>query len=126
MRCSGWRSSTASRVDIHLHEPGEIGAFSMELIIERTRALGMQGRVVISHAFCLGHPDPALVDPLIAALAEAGIAIMSTGSPSRPVPPVKQLLRPASCVRRLGRHPRHLGTVRQRGHARARDDPGPA
>ena len=41
----------------------------MELIIERTRALGTAGRVMISHAFCLGAPDPALVDPLIAALA---------------------------------------------------------
>lgn len=78
-------------VDIHLHEPGELGAFSMELIIERTRALGMAGRVVISHAFCLGHPDPALVDPLLDALAAAGVAVMTTGSASRPVPPVKRL-----------------------------------
>ncbi len=78
-------------VDIHLHEPGEMGAFSMELIIERTRALGMAGRVVISHAFCLGAPDPALVEPLIAALAQAGVAIMTTGTPSRPVPPLKRL-----------------------------------
>jgi cytosine/adenosine deaminase-related metal-dependent hydrolase len=78
-------------IDIHLHEPGEMGAFSMELIIERTRALGMAGKVIISHAFCLGAPDPALVDPLIAALAEAGIAIMTTAPASRPVPPVKRL-----------------------------------
>ncbi len=78
-------------VDIHLHEPGEMGAFSMELIIERTRALGLQGRVMVSHAFCLGSPDAALVDPLLAALAETGIAIMTTGAPSRPVPPVKRL-----------------------------------
>jgi cytosine deaminase len=78
-------------VDIHLHETGEMGAFSMELIIERTRALGMAGRVMISHAFCLGQPDPAIVDPLIAALAEAGIAIMTTGTSSRPVPPLKRL-----------------------------------
>jgi cytosine/creatinine deaminase len=78
-------------VDIHLHEPGEMGAFSMELIIERTRALGMQGRVIVSHAFCLGMPDAAVVDPLIAALAEAGIAIMTTAPASRPVPPVKRL-----------------------------------
>jgi cytosine/adenosine deaminase-related metal-dependent hydrolase len=78
-------------VDIHLHEPGEMGAFSMELIIERTRALGMAGRVMISHAFCLGTPDAALVEPLIAALAEAGIAIMTTGTPSRLVPPLRRL-----------------------------------
>lgn len=78
-------------IDIHLHEPGEMGAFSMELIIERTRALGMAGRVVISHAFCLGMPDPAAVARLVAALAEAGIAIMTTGTPSRPVPPLLAL-----------------------------------
>lgn len=79
-------------VDIHLHEPGDMGAFSMELIIERTRALGMAGRVVISHAFCLGMADAAVVDPLIAALVEAGIAIMTTGPASRPAPPVKRLV----------------------------------
>jgi cytosine deaminase len=79
-------------VDIHLHEPGEMGAFSMELIIERTRALGMGGRVVVSHAFCLGMPDAALVDTLIAALADTGIAVMTTGPASRPAPPVKRLI----------------------------------
>ena len=79
-------------VDIHLHEPGEMGAFSMELIIDRTVTLGMQGKVIISHAFCLGMPDAAVVDPLIAALAKAGIAIMTTASASRPVPPLKRLL----------------------------------
>jgi cytosine/adenosine deaminase-related metal-dependent hydrolase len=79
-------------VDIHLHEPGEMGAFSMELIIERSRALGMQGKVIISHAFCLGMPDATVVDPLIAALAETGIAIMTTASASRTVPPLKRLL----------------------------------
>ncbi len=44
-------------LDIHLHEPGEMGAFSMDLIFERTRACGLKGQVVISHAFCLGSPD---------------------------------------------------------------------
>jgi cytosine/adenosine deaminase-related metal-dependent hydrolase len=78
-------------VDIHLHEMGELGAFSMELIIERARALGMAGRVIVSHAFCLGAHDPGLVEPLIAGLARAGIAIMTTGTSSRPVPPLKRL-----------------------------------
>jgi cytosine/adenosine deaminase-related metal-dependent hydrolase len=78
-------------VDIHLHEPGEMGVFSMELIIERTRALGMAGRVIVSHAFCLGMPDPALIEPLIADIAAAGIAIMTTAPAYRPVPSVKAL-----------------------------------
>ncbi|KPH80172.1 amidohydrolase family protein [Bosea vaviloviae] len=78
-------------LDIHLHEPGEMGLFSTDLIVERTRALGMKGKVTISHAFSLG-ADPALVDPVIEQLAELDIAIMTTGPASRPAPPVKKLL----------------------------------
>ena len=79
-------------LDIHLHEPGEMGAFSADLICERARALGMKGKVVLSHAFCLGSPDRELVDPLIEQLIELDIAIMTTGPASRPAPPVKRLL----------------------------------
>ena len=85
-------------LDIHLHEPGEMGAFSMDLIFERTRALGMKGQVVISHAFCLGTPDRNLVDPLIDAIAELDIGIMTTASASRPVPAVKPLLERAAAT----------------------------
>jgi cytosine deaminase len=74
-------------LDIHLHEPGELGAFALELILERTRALGMQGRVVVSHAFCLG--DVARAPALYEALAEAGVALAPTAPPSRAVPSVK-------------------------------------
>lgn len=79
-------------LDIHLHEPGEMGAFSFDLIFERTRALGMKGQVVVSHAFCLGSPDRDLVDPLIEQIIELDIGIMTTGPASRPAPPVKRLV----------------------------------
>jgi len=75
-------------LDIHLHEPGELGAFALELIIERTVALGMRGKVVVSHAFCLG--EVARADALYEALAEAGIGLATTAPPSRPVPSVKK------------------------------------
>lgn len=78
-------------IDIHLHEAGELGAFSLEMILERTRALGMRGRVAVSHAFCLGMPDHARVEGLIAALADQDVAILTTGAPSREVPQVKRL-----------------------------------
>lgn len=78
-------------LDIHLHEPGEMGLFSFDLIVERTRALGMTGKVTVSHAFCLG-ADPAQVDPLIEELVALDIAIMTTAPASRPAPPVKKLL----------------------------------
>ena len=76
-------------LDIHLHEPGEMGAFSLELIIERTRALGLQGKVTISHGFCLGMPDVTRGRQLIADLAKERIAVMTTGPAGWPAPPVK-------------------------------------
>jgi len=79
-------------VDVHLHEPGELGAFSIELIAERTKSFGFQGRVVISHALCLGGVEDAYLSRLIEMLLENDIAIMSHGpSGLRPVPSVKRL-----------------------------------
>jgi cytosine/creatinine deaminase len=79
-------------VDIHLHEPGELGAFAIELIAERTRVLGWQGRVVISHALCLGGVDDAYLQRLIDLIVANEITIMSHGpSGLRPVPSVKRL-----------------------------------
>lgn len=80
----------AKPVDIHLHEPGELGAFSMELIAERTRAHGMQGRVTISHGFALGDVAAPRADALLAMLAEAGVALCTSVPPSRAVPPLKR------------------------------------
>lgn len=75
-------------VDIHLHEPGEMGAFSLDLILERVAALGMRGAVVISHGFCLGMVEPALRDALLSRMAAWDVAIATTAAPSRPVPTV--------------------------------------
>lgn len=79
-------------IDIHLHEPGDLGAFSLDLILERTRALGMKGKVAVSHAFCLGMPDWPRTQAMIEALADQDVAILTTGAPSREVPQVKRLV----------------------------------
>lgn len=78
-------------VDIHLHEPGTLGAFAVELIAERTNALGLQGRVTISHVFCLGMIDDAYLNQLIELLLENRINIMSLGSGASSFPPLKRL-----------------------------------
>ncbi|CAM3556370.1 amidohydrolase family protein [Paracoccus nototheniae] len=75
-------------IDIHLHEPGELGAFSMEMIFERTRALGMSSRVAVSHAFCLGFGDWQRTQGLIDTCAELDIPILTTAPASRDVPMV--------------------------------------
>ncbi|WP_280346778.1 amidohydrolase family protein [Nocardia neocaledoniensis] len=61
-------------VDIHLHEAGELGLFTLSLIVERVRALGMAGRVTISHARCLASGLPG-VPTAIERLAEYDIAL---------------------------------------------------
>ena len=74
-------------VDIHLHETGELGAFTFELIAERAAALSMQGLVTISHAFALGTVDAARQAALIELLAEADIAVATVAPGNRePLP----------------------------------------
>nr|WP_218628089.1 MULTISPECIES: amidohydrolase family protein [unclassified Variovorax] len=75
-------------LDIHLHEPGAMGAFSLGLILDRTQALGLQNKVAISHGFCLGDLAPAERDPLLARMAALGVVLVTTGSASRNVPPL--------------------------------------
>lgn len=84
-------------IDIHLHEPGDLGAFCLELILERCRALSMQGRIMVSHAYCLGMIDGSRQAGLIEALARDKVAIMTVGSPSAPALPLR-LLREAGVV----------------------------
>ena len=78
-------------IDIHLHEPDELGAFSIEMILDRTLAHGMQGKVAISHAFCLGMSDRSRVHALVERLAEARVAVATVATPSRPVPSAAEL-----------------------------------
>lgn len=78
-------------LDIHLHEPGALGAFSVELILERVAALSLQGRVTISHAFCLGGVDDATLERLIEGLVACDVAIMSLGSGRGVFPPLARL-----------------------------------
>lgn len=75
-------------VDIHLHEPGAMGAFSLDLILQRTEALGMQGKVAISHGFCLGDVNERERDALLARMAKLGVVLVTSAPPSRTVPPL--------------------------------------
>ncbi|WP_327589460.1 amidohydrolase [Nonomuraea sp. NBC_00507] len=80
-----------AHVDIHLHDGGSLGGWELELIIERTKALGLGGRVTVSHAYALGQLDDAYQDRLIQGFAEAGVALATAAVYSFPVPPVKKL-----------------------------------
>ncbi len=78
-------------VDVHLHESGELGAFTFELIAERTAALGMAGAVTISHAFALSSVEPARQAALIELLAEHDIALTTVAPGNREPLPLEAL-----------------------------------
>ncbi|MEV4579580.1 amidohydrolase [Nonomuraea jabiensis] len=80
-----------AHLDLHLHDGGSLGGWELELITERTRALGLGGRVTVSHAYALGQLDDAYQDRLIQGFAEAGVAIATAAVYSFPVPPIKKL-----------------------------------
>lgn len=80
-----------TEVDIHLHERGTQGVFSAELIAERTRALGMQGQVTISHAYDLGSVNAATTRRLIDTFAELDIALTSVAPSTSNHLPLVQL-----------------------------------
>ncbi len=74
-------------IDIHLHEPGELGAFTIELICERVRGSSMEGRVTISHCFALSGAEPATQDRLVELLAEHDVAVTTVAPGNRePLP----------------------------------------
>lgn len=65
-------------IDIHLHDGGDTGIYTIQRIIDYTRDYGMTGRVAISHAFALGHADDQTVWSMAAGLAEQDISIFTT------------------------------------------------
>ncbi|MGT2439160.1 amidohydrolase family protein [Bradyrhizobium betae] len=75
-------------VDIHLHDMGTLGAFEIEQIAARTRALGMEGRVAISHAYGLSDIPADYLKKMAEVLARAGVAIMTNAPGARPFPPI--------------------------------------
>jgi cytosine deaminase len=78
-------------LDIHLHDGGELGAFTIDLIIERTRALGLAGRVTISHAFALAEVPEARLERLVEGLAAERVSLTTVAPGNRPPLPLASL-----------------------------------
>jgi cytosine deaminase len=75
-------------IDIHLHDGGLLGVFEIEEIARRTKALGLGGKVTISHAYGLGEVPREIVQRTAHLLAEAGVAILTNAPGAHAFPPV--------------------------------------
>jgi cytosine/creatinine deaminase len=78
-------------LDIHLHEPGEMGLFNVQEICARTKALGLSGKVTISHGFCLGGITERKAAEAAQTMAEAGVALVTHGAGGLTMPPIEML-----------------------------------
>jgi cytosine deaminase len=87
----GLAERAGAGVDLHLHTHGPAGRLELELIAERTKALGMGGRVVVSHAYCFGDLDDSASRSVAERLADAGVGVVTAAVYNFPVPPLRLL-----------------------------------
>jgi len=78
-------------IDMHLHDGGTLGAWQFGLVIERTIAFGLQGKVALSHADALGDLTDSERGHLADKLAEAGVALVTAAVYDVPVPPLVEM-----------------------------------
>ena len=88
-------------IDVHLHDGGDLGAFQVELMIDRTLRAGLHGRVNVAHGFAVGDVPASRQADLVAAMGEAGIT-MTTVAPIGAAPLPVHALRAAGVAVGLG------------------------
>ncbi|WP_119294953.1 amidohydrolase [Streptomyces sp. YIM 130001] len=78
-------------VDIHLHDRDENGTKVLDAIIDRTRALGLRGKVNVSHAFCLTNLSESELARTAAKLGDLDITVTTVAPNESLVLPIAQL-----------------------------------
>jgi cytosine/adenosine deaminase-related metal-dependent hydrolase len=81
-------------VDIHLHDPNTLGAFTFERMAHYTKEAGLKGRATISHGMALGDLQGDALTEMAAVLKEQEIDVTTTVPVNRatiPIPTLDQL-----------------------------------
>ncbi|QJD86660.1 amidohydrolase family protein [Cohnella herbarum] len=78
-------------VDIHLHDPGHLGVYTMERMAEYTEQSGLQGRVAVSHAWGLGQISESESSDIGHKLREQGVSVITSVPIDRQMMNVPQL-----------------------------------
>ena len=78
-------------IDLHLHDPGHLGTFTMKRLAYLTKQAGWEGRVAISHAFGLGDVSREEAEEMAELLRDSGISIVTSLPIGRNIPPVSLL-----------------------------------
>ncbi|GLX67199.1 amidohydrolase family protein [Paenibacillus glycanilyticus] len=79
------------RIDLHLHDPGHLGVYTIEKMLDYTAEASMQGKVTVSHAYGLGEVDPSVVAELGSRMAAAELDLTTSVPFDTAMPPVPLL-----------------------------------
>src|SRR2546429_8092197 len=66
-----------------------MGLFNVQEICARTKALGLGGKVTISHGFCLGGVTERRAAEAAETMAEAGVPLVTPGARGLTKPPIE-------------------------------------
>lgn len=80
-----------SDVDIHLHDGGKLGMYTIKRLTELVEEAKWQGRVTISHAYCMGDSTLKEVEDIAERLSELNISIATTVPINIQAPPIPLL-----------------------------------
>ncbi|MEN3929927.1 amidohydrolase [Microvirga sp. W0021] len=83
---------TGKPIDIHLHEPGQVGLATIKDIIARGKALGMKDKITISHGFALGQISQDELKALLPEMVDMGVRVIGSAPGHVTFPPVDALL----------------------------------
>lgn len=78
-------------IDLHLHDPDTLGAFTFSRLADYTKEAGMEGRVTISHGMALADLEGDALASLLTELKESQIDVTTTIPINRPTIPVAQI-----------------------------------
>ena len=80
-----------SDVDIHIHDGGKLGMYTINRLAQIVEDAKWQGRVNVSHAYCMGDSPREEVRDLADRLASLNMSIATTVPIDLPAPPVPLL-----------------------------------
>lgn len=80
-------------IDIHMHDPGHLGVYTMKKLADLTEEAGWQNKVAISHAFGLGGVPDALAAQMADRFIDLDISVISTAPifSNYTIPPISLL-----------------------------------
>lgn len=82
---------SGSSVDVHIHDPNSLGAFTFERMAHYTTQAGLQGRTTISHAIALGDLETIQLEETVKMLVDNKIDVTTTVPINRPTIPIPLL-----------------------------------